>query len=73
MTDTVADSPVTTGGSTVAGDERDGLDARTYDVLRTRLGEQARELARRAAPALRSTGSSPSGSTAPTSRANGRC
>lgn len=45
MIDVVTDAPATVGAP-VAG--QDGLDARTYEVLRTRLAAQAAELTRRA-------------------------
>ncbi|HEY0454062.1 DNA repair ATPase [Actinophytocola sp.] len=47
MTDVVTDSPATAAGESTV-DEQDGLDARTYEVLRTRLQDQAAELTRRA-------------------------
>ena len=47
MTETVTDAPATTGASAGPAGQ-DGMDARTYEVLRTRLAEQARELTRRA-------------------------
>jgi hypothetical protein len=46
VTDTVTDSPA---ARAAAGESTgDGLDARTYEVLRTRLAEQSAELGRRA-------------------------